>query len=86
MSKEDHFISPGHYRIEIKGYIRPEWCGRLGGMRVCSPPEQANREMTILQGLLSDQAQLIGILNTLYGMHFPIVSVTYLDDAPASLD
>jgi len=41
-------------------------------------------EGTILQGPVSDQSELSGILNTLYELHLPLISVQYLGDAGSS--
>ncbi len=35
--------------------------------------------VTILEGELSDQAALAGVLNTLYELHLPLLSVKRLD-------
>ena len=35
---------------------------------------------TALVGWLADQAALFGVLNTLYGLHLPLLSVEYLDN------
>jgi hypothetical protein len=39
--------------------------------------------VTILEGHLPDQAALSGILNTLYEMHLPLLSVENLDELKA---
>jgi hypothetical protein len=40
-------------------------------------------DVTVLQGRVSDQAALSGILNTLYELHLPLISVQYLGDEQA---
>jgi len=35
---------------------------------------------TFLQGHVRDQAELAGILNTLYELHLPLLAVQYLGD------
>jgi hypothetical protein len=44
--------------------------------------EQAEgaREITLV-GRLADQAALFGVLNTLYGLHLPLLSVEYVDNS-----
>jgi hypothetical protein len=41
--------------------------------------EQAEgaREITLV-GQLADQAALLGVLNTIYGLHLPLLSVEYV--------
>ena len=85
MSKAANFSSPGNYRIEFQGQLRPDWSDRFGAMQIFSPPPEADDSAaTVLQGHVSDQAELAGILNTLYELHLPLLSVQYLDDEPAS--
>ena len=76
MSNAAHFSSPGNYRIEVQGHLRPDWNDRFGAMRIDSP--ETDSAVTVLQGHVSDQAELVGILNTLYELHLPLLSVQYL--------
>jgi hypothetical protein len=86
MSKAAHFSASGNYRIEVQGYLRPDWSDRFGAMRMFSPPPEADSAVTVLQGHVSDQAELAGILNTLYELHLPLLSVQHLSDEPSSPD
>ncbi|VGO16654.1 hypothetical protein PDESU_05245 [Pontiella desulfatans] len=36
---------------------------------------------TVLEGRLADQAALAGVLNTLYGLHMPVISADCLGSA-----
>jgi hypothetical protein len=72
------FSSPGHYRVTVGGRLNPEWSYRLGGMRLRVYSRETDGEVTILQVRVSDQAELSGILNTLYELHLPLLSVEYL--------
>ena len=36
--------------------------------------------MTILIGNLKDQSALSGVLNAIYDLHLPVISVEYLDE------
>jgi hypothetical protein len=76
------FSEPGNYRIEIQGHLHQDWFDRLGAMRVLEPPPDADSGSTILRGRVADQAELSGILNTLYDLHLPLVSIQYLGDDP----
>ena len=79
-----HFSAPGHYRIEVQGYLRPDWCDRFGTMRMFSPAPEGGSPVTILEGMVRDQAELAGILNTLYELHLPLLSVRHLGEQPSS--
>lgn len=66
--------SPTHCIIEVQGYISEQW-GGFFHMEITH--QIAPDEMTIstLTGDLSDQAELMGILNGLYGFGFTLISV-----------
>ncbi|TWT81575.1 hypothetical protein CA13_30280 [Planctomycetes bacterium CA13] len=67
---------PGCYRIAVQGCLdEQKWSGRLSGMRIASQIEDDQQAVTILNGEVRDQAELIGILNTLYQPHMNILSV-----------
>ena len=71
---------PAGYRIQIQGYLDGTWSDRLGGLTVMVNSEPVNgAPTTTLFGRLRDQADLIGVLNTLYDLHLPLLSVEYLD-------
>ena len=76
ISNTVNFAAPGNYRVEVQGHLRPDWNDRFGAMRII-PPE-TDSAVTVLQGHVSDQAELVGILNTLYELHLPLLSVQYL--------
>jgi hypothetical protein len=77
------FSEPGNYRIEIQGHLLPGWCDRFGAMQVLSSPSSGDG-ITILQGGVADQVELSGILNTLYELHLPLLSIQYLDAEQSS--
>ena len=81
-SKPANFSAPGNYRIEIQGHLRADWSDRFGAMRISSP--ETDSAVTVLQGNVSDQAELAGILNTLHEFHLSLLSVQYLGDEPSS--
>jgi hypothetical protein len=73
------FSEPVLYRIAVQGHIRMDMAACLGHMRVISTDCTVPPGVTILNGELRDQAELSGILNTLYDMHLPVLQVTVLD-------
>jgi hypothetical protein len=70
------FDSPATYQICVQGQIDPSWSDRLGGMAIFPDTlETTGHPATTLEGELSDQAALAGVLNTLYELHLPVLSV-----------
>ena len=78
--KEKHplFGGTGRYRIVISGYLNGRMAERVGFMRITERREGEKEQETTLEGVVRDQADLSGVLNTLYEMHLPLVSVEYL--------
>jgi hypothetical protein len=72
------FENPGKYRIVVKGVLGQEWSERLAGMQITLTHSQKGLPTTTMIGNLRDQAQLSGVLNTLYELHLPIILVEYL--------
>ena len=63
-----------NYRIKVRGVVPDSWVDRLGGMRIVA----ISSLVTTLEGGLSDQAELKGVLDTLYELHLCIEEVTCL--------
>jgi hypothetical protein len=77
-----HFDGPATYQISVQGRIDPDWSDRLGGMTLSLIEEEVSPPVTTLEGKLSDQAALLGVLNSLYELHLPILSVLCLSSPP----
>ena len=71
---------PGIYYIHIAGRLDKNWEDRLGGLSIVSIEvnDQSDQPITVLKGCLPDQAALLGVLNTLYNLRYPILFVRYL--------
>jgi len=69
------FDNPAYYQIRIQGQIDPDWSDLLGGMAICQAIVEEEPPVITLEGKLSDQAALAGVLYTLYGLHLTILSV-----------
>ncbi len=67
--------APATYRIEVQGSLDESWSGRLGGMRIETSSRGDQKSITTLRGRVRDQAELIGVLNSLYELHMPLLSV-----------
>ena len=68
--------SPAIYQIEVQGKLDISWSDNLAGMNITSYKE-GDKIITTLIGRLSDQAALAGLLQSLYEMRLPILSVEY---------
>ena len=68
---------PRPYEIRIRGTLPNAFVDRLGAMQVVQsePPH-----VLVLQGMVQDQAELSGILNTLHELHLSLVSVRELEE------
>lgn len=73
------FDRPATYLIAVEGRIALTWSDRLEGMTIRQAAEATEPPVTTLEGELSDQAALAGVLNTLYELHLPVVSVSRLE-------
>ena len=76
------FDGPAAYRIRVRGRLSASWSGRLGGMTITVFSTDTGPYVTSLVGELSDQADLAGVLNALYGLHLPVLSVECLNAIP----
>ena len=63
------------YRIEVEGQLAESWSDRLAGMRITTRNRADQSFVTTLIGRLRDQAELSGLLNSLYDLHQPILKV-----------
>jgi hypothetical protein len=73
------FDRPATYQIRVQGRVDPDWDDRMAGMAISLVISQENPPVTTLEGELSDQAALAGVLNTLYELHLPILLVKCLE-------
>ena len=72
--------TPATYRIEVEGVLDEIWADSLAGMRISSRKRADQSTVTTLTGRLKDQAMLTGVLNGLYELHLPILSVKALTE------
>jgi len=73
------FDCPATYQISVQGRIDLAWSDRLEGMTISQAKVEVGPQVTTLEGSLSDQAALAGVLNTLYELHLPVILVKRLD-------
>lgn len=70
---------PAIYRIIVGGRLDVEWSSRIEGMNITEAGGQDGKPTTILVGRLANQAALAGVLNTVYELHLPVMSVECLE-------
>lgn len=58
--------TPATYRIEVDGILDENWVDSLAGMRISSRKRADQSTVTTMTGRLIDQAELAGVLNSLY--------------------
>ena len=74
-SPHNGMFEPATYCISILGTLDKKWTDYCGGMAIEHTIVLQQYPATILTGVLTDQAALIGILNSLYDLGCPIISV-----------
>ena len=68
--------TPATYRILVQGFLHEGYADRLGGLTIIPSDPAAEVPVTMLMGRLIDQADLLGVLNTLYSiLRLPILLV-----------
>jgi hypothetical protein len=79
-SKKTHtFDRPGNYRIRVQGFLDESWSERLGGLRITTSTRGDQKTVSTLIGQVRDQAELAGVLNSLYQRHLTLLSVEHLN-------
>ena len=63
------------YRIQVLGYVDPADARGLRGVAVGNTVDEDGAPVATLEGVVQDQAALVGLLITLNGYHMPLLSV-----------
>ena len=63
------------YRIVVEGVLDERWVTRLGDMQATIDRSGQGRPITRLEGPVPDQAALAGVLETLYELRLPVLTV-----------
>ena len=79
--RNEHLTMEGAatYRIVVRGTVDPSTAKRLSGMSISQIRSEHGEIETVFVGRLADQAALSSVLNTLYGLHLPVVSADCLE-------
>jgi len=73
-------FEPAMYRISIVGNLDTNQSDYYGSMTIEHTSDLTYGLMTILMGRLADQCALIGVLNSLHDIGYPILVVEYRGD------
>jgi hypothetical protein len=78
--------SRARYAVHLQGVLDPSWADRLGGMQIVNHGLENSDDVpvTVMTGDVADQAALAGILNTVYMLGLPLLSVTFLGKPQAN--
>ena len=70
--------APAHYRICAQGRFSPSWLDMLSGEWVIAGYPADQPGATTLVGRVMDQAALIGVIEQLYSLGLPLLSIEHL--------
>ncbi len=74
------FGGPARYRIVVQGILEDTWRERLAGLSVTTVDRGMKAAHSVLLGHIRDQAELRGVIETLHGLHLPIIRVEQVAD------
>lgn len=69
---------PAHYRIRVQGWVDDRWADWLGGLTLAREGE-SDSAATILTGAVTDQSALVGLLQQLCNLGFPVLSAAQIE-------
>lgn len=73
---------PARYEIKVPGRFDESWSDWVEGMMISVAGGDDAPTVTSLCGVLADQAALHGVLNALYSLGLPLLSVRCIDPDP----
>ena len=75
----NYFSHASTYQISIKGKLDTNWSDRLAGMAITHYGAD-NEIISTLTGKIIDQAELLGVLNSLNSYHYTVLSVNKINN------
>jgi hypothetical protein len=70
---------PIEYQIEIQGRLDASWSHWFDDMKITTKREAGHPTVTILRGIVVDQAALHGLLNRIRDLGLPLLSVQMMN-------
>ncbi len=80
MSPKLSIDQPGIYCIRAQGMLSERWAGYFEEMAISTEVDAGGNPIIVFTGQLSDQAALHGVLQKLYNLGFPLISVDKIED------
>ena len=77
--KPSNFCTPATYSIHVEGLLDKSWSERLAGMNIETIKRKNLPPVTTLSGRLTDQAELLGVLNSLYNLRVTLIAFERLN-------
>ena len=68
-------VDRGQYHIQVQGWISERWRDWFDEMTITRDQTSEGVHITKLTGIVSDQAALLGLLQRLYTLGFPLLLV-----------
>lgn len=70
--------APTAYRIRVQGCVDPRWSDWFSGLTLAEAQDAGGLPVTILTGVVPDQAALRGILNKLWDLNLTLLAAERL--------
>ena len=70
---------PIEYQIEIQGRLEERWSRWFDDMDIAVKSEAGGPTVTVLSGMVADQAALHGLLNRIRDLSIPLLSVQLMN-------
>jgi len=68
------------YHICVQGCLEEVWSDRLANMTITMDLRDQQAPVSTLKGRIRDQAELVGVVNGLYQMRVPILSMEMVNE------
>ena len=69
------YSEEARYEISLKGHLDERWAGRFGGMSIKNTLDQQDCPITVLSGIIVDQAALHDVINRIRDIGIPVISI-----------
>jgi hypothetical protein len=70
---------PAEYRIVLQGRLDKKWSDYFAGMSIETRKSETGVSITVLNGLLTDQSALHGVIRQIRDLDLPLLLVQYVD-------
>ena len=81
--KFSSFFTSATFSIHVEGLLDESWSERFAGMKIKSKERKNLPPVSMLNRHLTDQAELLGVLDALYNLRITFMAVERLD-APST--